>query len=311
MNIPATIPRLPAALCIAAGLSLLAACDADRPDAAPGSDSAGTANTLTLDDGATLVYETHGSGDTAVVMVHCWGCNRGNWREQVDAVTGAGYRVVTMDLPGHGEAGRQRDQWRVSDYAGDIRELSAHLGLERVILLGHSMGGPVSLMAAPRLDAEVAGIVCVDALHDADFQWPEEFSERMVEAIETDLGGTLDGFLSGLFPPDADADLVAWVRAQAMAADPEALAGVMADFATVDMPRLMEDAGVPIRCINATPGPDFAMGMTTRVDTNRKYADFDAVLMDGVGHYPQLEAPERFNRHLLAILESLASPGGD
>jgi pimeloyl-ACP methyl ester carboxylesterase len=49
--------------------------------------------------------------------------------------------------------------------------------------------------------------------------------------------------------------------------------------------------------------------MPTAIETNRKYADFDAVLMEGVGHYPQLERPEEFNRELLRVLEELSASG--
>lgn len=262
--------------------------------------------TLTLDDGATLIYETAGEGDPAVVMIHCWGCNRHNWREQVDPLVAAGYQVVTMDLPGHGDAGRERDDWRIATYANDVRQLVAHLDLDRVVLVGHSMGGPVSVMAAPLLDAEVAGIVCVDTLHDAEFEWPEGFAEEMVAGMHADFPAALDGFLPQLFRPGADPELMAWVRDQALAADSGVLTALMADFPNLDMPALMASADTPIRCINAAPDPGSEMGMATRVETNRKYADFDALLMEEVGHYPQLEAPERFNRHLLDELANLA-----
>lgn len=263
--------------------------------------------TLELGDGATLAYESFGQGETAVVMIHCWGCNRHFWRHQVAPLVDAGYRVVTLDLPGHGEASRQRDQWRVGEYAHDVERLVQELGPERVVLVGHSMGGPVAAMTAPLLDERVRGIVCVDTLQDAEFEWPEDLTDRMAQGFEADMGAALDGFLAQMFPPDTDPDLVAWIREQALAADSEALVALMRDFGTIDQTAMFDAVDVPIRCINALP--EDGRGMPTAVETNRRYADFDVVLMDGVGHYPQLEAPERFNRHLLDLLAELSGSG--
>jgi pimeloyl-ACP methyl ester carboxylesterase len=74
----------------------------------------------------------------------------------------------------------------------------------------------------------------------------------------------------------------------------------MRSFGAIDMRRWFSEAGVPIRAINAAqPNP-------TRVESNRRYADFDAVLMDGVGHYPHMTRPEAFNPLLLAAVAGLA-----
>jgi pimeloyl-ACP methyl ester carboxylesterase len=75
----------------------------------------------------------------------------------------------------------------------------------------------------------------------------------------------------------------------------------MRDFGTIDFPTWFREAGVPIRAINA------ALPNETRVEINRKYADFDVILMEGVGHYLHMTRPEEFNRHLLAVLADLAS----
>ncbi|NIP15292.1 MAG: alpha/beta hydrolase, partial [Gemmatimonadetes bacterium] len=61
----------------------------------------------------------------------------------------------------------------------------------------------------------------------------------------------------------------------------------------------MRDARVPIRAVNGDLYP-------TNVEGNRKYAPgFEAVIMEGVGHYPMLERPEEFNRHLAAAVAAL------
>ncbi len=60
---------------------------------------------------------------------------------------------------------------------------------------------------------------------------------------------------------------------------------------------------MPVRCINSAGGYKFFT--PTAVETNKKYADFAAVTIDGVGHYPMLEKPDEFNRKLRDVLKEL------
>lgn len=55
-------------------------------------------------DGVPIRYTVQGKGDTALVFIHCWGCNRQLWDNQVSLFART-HRVVTIDLPGHGESG--------------------------------------------------------------------------------------------------------------------------------------------------------------------------------------------------------------
>jgi pimeloyl-ACP methyl ester carboxylesterase len=67
----------------------------------------------------------------------------------------------------------------------------------------------------------------------------------------------------------------------------------------------LKEARVPVRCINSAGG---SKSFTpTAVETNKKYADFGAVTIEGVGHYPMLEKPDEFNRKLRDVLKEFAT----
>lgn len=287
----------------------LAACarqDGSEPAAAAATAPAGpTRGIVQAADGVSIVYETVGEGDTAVLFVHCWGCNREFWAPQIEAVRTAGYRVVTLDLPGHGESGANRAEWSVVALASDVQAVADALGLERIILVGHSMGGPVSLAVAARNPGRVRGIACVDTLHNAEFEWPEGMTAKLSAGLEADYRAGIEAFVPQLLPADADPGLARWIVEQAVASDHAATIALMRDFGKLDMPALFSAAGVPIRCINAAPAGEQSMATATEI--NRRYADFGAVEMQGVGHYPQLERPQDFNRQLLAVLRELAA----
>ncbi len=107
-----------------------------------------------------------------------------------------------------------------------------------------------------------------------------------------------------MFPPNAERDVIAWVGSEAVLADHRAAIALMRNFPTFDLAAALEAVDVPIRCINAAPWTNG--GMPTAIETNRQYADFDAVIMDGVGHHPMLEEPETFRVGLRALIDGIA-----
>src|SRR5207245_3399812 len=117
------------------------------------------------------------------------------------------YRVGALDQAGHGESGKGRKLWNVSGLAGDVEAVVKALGLKRVILIGHSMGGPVGLLAAKRMPGKVVAVVGVDTLQNAEFKMPEEASKTFLEAFEADFKGSMRVGLSGLVHEKTDPDL--------------------------------------------------------------------------------------------------------
>ena len=255
------------------------------------------------EDGLQISYDVRGDGSTALVFVHCWACDRSFWREQLDAFSND-YKVVSLDLGGHGASKGEREAWTLSSMADDVAAVIDALSLDRVILVGHSMGGPVSLKVAASMPDRVSAIVCADTLHDAEVVLPEEAAEQMVAAFEADFEQTVENAVGGMLMDGADPALRDWIAERALNVDRTAAIGLMRDFSNLDPKAELGAAGVPIRCINAASrgGP---MSPETNIDGNRQHADFDAVIIDGVGHYIQLEKPEEFNLHFRAFLAEL------
>lgn len=290
---------------------ILAACgpapqDAPETGETPAASGTGSAAQLTpgehqwtAADGNVIPYTVTGAGDATVVLVHCWMCDRTFWSEQVPALSER-YRTLALDLPGHGEATANRENWAVSDFGEDVAGLIEDLDLANVVLVGHSMGGPVSLRAAALAGDRVRGIVAVDTLHNAQFEFSGEEVDAFIGAMEADFPGTCSSFVRQMFPEEGVDETMARVRESSCAAD-RAAAGtaLIKDFGHIDMTQWMREAGVPIRAINAAaPNP-------TRVEVNRKYADFDAVLVEDVGHYLHMTRPAQFNPLLLAAIDGI------
>ena len=274
-------------------LALLAVASEARAD--------GHEGTIKAADGTTIAYEVRGDGEPALVFVHCWSCNRGFWREQL-GLFAEDYTVVALDLPGHGASGRDRATWTLEAYADDVSRLVEELDLDRVVLVGHSMGGPVSLLAAVRLKERVAGVVCADTLHDAAFKMPEEALQGWLQSFEQDYEAGMRQGIASMVPKDEA--LRAWIVEEALKADREAMMALIPQLGAFDVADALSAVDVPVRCVNAVPYGEYAL--PTAIETNRRYADFDAVLMDDVGHFLQLERPEAFNARMREMLEQIA-----
>lgn len=258
--------------------------------------------TIKAHDGLPIACEIRGKGETALVFIHGWGGDHEYWKKQVDEFA-PNYTVVAIDLAGHGQSGKDRKEWKVADLAHDVETVVKELGLKRVILVGHSMGGPVSLMAAKRLPGIVIAVVGSDTLQNAEFKMPEDAVKGFLQMFETDFAGTVGGMFGQMLNAKADPQLSKWLGDKAAAQNQKMAIGLMKDMFTLDTVVLFKEAKVPIRCINSAGG--YAFHRPTETEINKKYADFNVVTIAEVGHYPMLEKPDEFNQKLRDILKEV------
>jgi pimeloyl-ACP methyl ester carboxylesterase len=249
-------------------------------------------------DGVPIHYTSEGEGDAAVVFVHCWGCTSRYWDDAARHVAKK-HRVVTLDLAGHGISGTKRTKWTVHAFAEDVRAVMDKLALKRVVLVGHSMSGPITVETAVSFPEHIVGLVPIDTLHDVSRQMPPERRKKFFDEFRKDFPGTVKKLLRSLFPKNADPRIVEHVVADGLRNDPKiAIPALEESFAypTADKLRLVK---VPIRCINADLYP-------TDVEGNRKVApQFEVRIIDGVGHWPMFEAPDKLDALLSAAVDEM------
>lgn len=257
----------------------------------------GTCDIAMAPDGSRIRYYARSGGDIALVFVHGGLCNSSFWSDQLAALED--YRVVTLDLAGHGGSGAARTRWTLQAFAEDVRAVVTDLSLERVVLVGNSMGGPVCLRAARLMPERVVGVIGVDTLHDAGRERNVETRKRRIDAFRRDYAGSVNAMVDQCFHSNADADLIARVRGEMQRVPRDVGVAVVDIFTEYDMAAEMARTPVPIRCINGDLVP-------TNVARNRNSAPgFDAVIMEGAGHFPMLERPEEFNGHLENLVRDI------
>ncbi|HUR29520.1 MAG TPA: alpha/beta hydrolase [Planctomycetota bacterium] len=250
-------------------------------------------------DGVAIHYVEGGSGKTTLVFVHGWTGDTSVWKDALKRFAPRA-RVVALDLAGHGRSGHERTDWTVEHFADDVCAVVHALDLRDVVLVGHSMSGPITVAAANRLKERVVALVPVDTLLDAEWKLPPEIAGPFFGGLRADFPTNVEQFFrSYLTVPGSPKDVVDSIFAQARAADPKIAVPMLERAADFDLQGGLRELRIPIHAINSDMN-------ATQLEKNRKYAPrFEAEIVKGIGHWPHLEAPERFADALEHVLAAL------
>ncbi len=253
-------------------------------------------------DGVPIRYEVHGTGESALVFVHGWSCDRTYWDAQVPHFASQ-YTVVTIDLAGHGESGLERDAWTMSAFGQDVVAVADKLGLDQIVLVGHSMGGLVVVEAARLLGDRVKVVVGADTFGDVSGRIPDEQMEAFLQPFRADFSAAMGELArNNFFVPTSDSAFIERIATDMSSAPPEVGIGALAgyfDWYNTESETALRELQVPLSLINSDYNP-------TNVEAGRAAtSSFDVVLMSGVGHFVMMEDPETFNRLLGEIVDEL------
>jgi pimeloyl-ACP methyl ester carboxylesterase len=147
------------------GLRSLWAMLADRTPSAP--EDLTLADVMASDarqvevEGRPVALREAGQGDPAVIFIHGFAEHLGVWRPVQEQIART-HRTVALDLWGFGASARPADA-KPADWVREVTGVMDLLGIERAVLVGHSLGGRVALMTARAHPERVAGLVLVSA----------------------------------------------------------------------------------------------------------------------------------------------------
>jgi len=124
-------------------------------------------------NGVSLHVTDQGQGIPAVVFLHCWGGSTRTWSRIIAALPPR-YRTVAIDQRGWGASEHPTRGYSVAELADDTEGAIEALGLERYILVGHSMGGKTAQLVASRCPKGLVGLVLVAPAPPSPLKIPEE-----------------------------------------------------------------------------------------------------------------------------------------
>lgn len=146
---------------------------------------------VTSADGIHIAYETRDEGTPALVFVHGWSCDRTYWDGRLPAFSRQ-FKVVALDLAGHGESGLGRKTWTMGAFGRDVAAVVEKLGLDRVILIGHYLKLPVVAINPDYQPSDIASLercgvrvfLMAGVGHFLMIEYPERFNRLLAKEIE-------------------------------------------------------------------------------------------------------------------------------
>ena len=147
-----------------------------------------------------ISYSDFGKG-RIIVLLHGFLENQTMWQGLVPELSQK-YRVITIDLLGHGESGCVGYVHSMEDNAEAVHSVLSKLRIRKAIFVGHSMGGYVALAFAELYPTGVKGLVLMNSTSKADSEERKANRDRAIKAVKKDYIGFVRLSIANLFNPD-------------------------------------------------------------------------------------------------------------
>jgi pimeloyl-ACP methyl ester carboxylesterase len=253
----------------------------------------------TSSDGASIAYAVEGNGPV-VVLVHCW-CGNRTFYDELKADLVADYRLVVVDLAGHGESSAERADYTMDAFARDVFAVLDQEKIGSVLVVGHSMGGSVALAMAGQQPDRVGGIIGVDTLHKVDWGVSPEQLTAYMTPMREDFPTAVTGFVRSMFPEGVDPATVARATDVMVAASPTVALSAFSNIFSFDLAAAARAYGKSLYLL-------VDAGRPVDVDSWREHGvEAQVTALEGVGHFPMFTAPDRFHAAVREALTALAS----
>lgn len=265
-------------------------------------DTAPRDGTTTSADGVEIAYTVAGAGPN-VVLVHCWCGHRGLHRSAMDDLAND-HRVLALDLAGHGESGGQRADYTMSAFAGDVLAAMDAVGMDRAVLVGHSMGGTVVLEAARQAPERIVGLVGIDNLHQVEKMFTREQLDQFMAPMRADFAGFMPPFVAGMMPAEADSAQLQLVTDTMLQTAPAVGVSAFENLFAYDMPATAEAYRGRLHLVNDPVYP------VAEQQWRDRGVDLQITWLEGVKHFPMVSAPDVYLPALRAAVVGMEESFG-
>lgn len=254
-----------------------------------------------------LWYRQQGSGPT-VVLLHGLGGTHDLWRHQIPALA-TRYRVVAMDLRGHGRSPVGETPFDLEAMASDVRDTFGALEIGDPIVVGLSMGGGVAQTLAIRTPGLVRALALVSTSSEFPDATRQRFLSRAALAEREGMGSVVDATVSRWFTPDFvehHPGEVERARRTVLGMDPAAFAAASHANADRNLTAELRSIDCPVLFVGgaADPAdPARALGIY-----RRELRDLRWEVIPDASHLVPVEAPDTFTAILLRFLADVEQP---
>lgn len=240
-------------------------------------------------EGSNICYSDQGKGEV-IVLLHGF-CGSAEYWEKVIPELIKDYRVIAPDLRGHGASDAPLGAYTIEQMADDVLSLLNTLEIQECYLLGHSLGGYITLSFAQRHASRLKGFGLIHSTGYPDSEEAKENRLRSVSLIQNEgIFAFVDQLVPGLFAPGAATQLVERAKEIGYKTPPQGAAGAaLAMRERPDRRDVISATALPVLLVAGAEDSKVAPAQTFTSD-NR---NLTKVTLDGVGHMSMFEAPER------------------
>lgn len=240
-------------------------------------------------EGSNICYSDQGKGDV-IVLLHGF-CGSAEYWEKVIPGLVKHYRVIAPDLRGHGASEAPLGAYTIEQMADDVLALLNMLEIQECYLLGHSLGGYITLSFAQRHASRLKGFGLIHSTGYPDSEEAKENRLRSVSLIQNEgIFAFVDQLVPGLFAPGAATQLVERAKEIGYKTPPQGAAGAaLAMRERPDRRDVISATALPVLLVAGAEDSKVAPEQTFTSD-NR---NITKVTLEGVGHMSMFEAPER------------------
>ena len=270
-----------------------------------------------LDDGRKIAYVDEGSGPETIIFIHGLGSYLPAWKKNIEGLRDD-FRVIALDLPGYGKSSKEIHSGSMEFYADVVNEFAVKLGLENIVLGGHSMGGQISMVAALKYPNLISKLILIapagfEEFNEGEKEW---FREVMtVDAVALTSNQQIRTNVYSNFynmPEDAEfmiTDRIALKGAKDFKnysyAVTQSVKG-MVDQTVIDfLPKIEQpvliifgenDQLIPNPYLNPGFTKDIAEAGASKLPNSR------LVMLENTGHFAQFESPQKVNKAINEFL---------
>jgi 3-oxoadipate enol-lactonase len=257
--------------------------------------------------GRNIAYDLLGSSDAPTVCItHSLASDGGSWAEQLPPLLQAGFRVLRIDMRGHGGSDPVAGDYTMRALADDVAAVLQALAIPRVHYIGLSIGGMIGQAFALAYGERLISAMWCDTLPASPAGAAEIWAQRMKAVREANslapiADGTVERWLTDAFKAKNPGR---WkqIRDTVTGTTPAGYLGCSAAILDFDFAPQLPSVRVPLLVVCGSDDPGTPASENRRLAGLVPGARYEEIA--GMKHFPNVEAPDAFNRIMLGWLEA-------
>lgn len=255
-------------------------------------------------NGIEVEYTIDGGSGPWLVMSHSLGCDMAMWDLQMPALTGH-YRVLRYDTRGHGRSEATAGPYTLDQLADDAAALMKHVGIERAVWVGFSMGGMIGQTFALKHPSLTRGLVLADTTSEHHATPHSVWDERIRVALEQGMAPLVQPAIDRWFTQayrEQQPERVAAVAQTIGGTSVNGWAGCCAAISGVNTTSRLHEITCPSLVIVGEH--DIGTPLASALTIHRALPDSVLALVSDAAHMTCIEQPSQFNRALRQFLDA-------